>query len=219
MKKPQDLWGSCPTRSRKTGFLLQSFWKGGQQEAFMKDSGLMQKARGSTLGQTTPILTMRFCTICLIHFGRWWILQAFSNKISTKFRTHGLGRKNSMPPIMPPRPHRGIYSSSAWRCQQNHQASWGYRGFFPWKPFTGGVATHVAHGVLKRGKTKEPWLTSSIQSILPRPCVHLCLAFFTTSVVTMRKHGLHCKARATRDQEEEEVSEDNNGDKDDGYLP
>ena len=47
----------------------------------------------------------------------------------------------------------------------------------------------------------------------------LCLAFFTTSVDTMRKHRPHCKAMATSDREEEEISEEDSGDKDDRYLP
>ena len=47
----------------------------------------------------------------------------------------------------------------------------------------------------------------------------LCLAFFTTSADTMRKHGPHCKALANRDQEEEEVSGEDNGEEEEGYLP
>ena len=47
----------------------------------------------------------------------------------------------------------------------------------------------------------------------------LCLAFFTISADNMRKHGPHCKALATSDWEEKEVLEEDNGDKDDRYLP
>ena len=47
----------------------------------------------------------------------------------------------------------------------------------------------------------------------------LCLTFFTTSTDTMRKGRPCCKASATRDQEEEEASEEEYGDEDNGYLP
>ena len=47
----------------------------------------------------------------------------------------------------------------------------------------------------------------------------LCLAFFTTSADTMRKHGVHCKASHTKNQEEEETSEGGNNDEDDEFLP
>ena len=35
----------------------------------------------------------------------------------------------------------------------------------------------------------------------------------------MRKHGPNCKAMATRDQDEKEVSKDDKSDEDDGYPP
>ena len=47
----------------------------------------------------------------------------------------------------------------------------------------------------------------------------LCLAFFTTSVDTMRKYKPSSKATATEDWEEEEISEEDNSDEDNGYLP
>ena len=47
----------------------------------------------------------------------------------------------------------------------------------------------------------------------------LCLPFVTTSADTTRKHMPQCKAMATGHLEEEEVTEDDNGDEDDEYLP
>ena len=47
----------------------------------------------------------------------------------------------------------------------------------------------------------------------------LCLAYFTTSAGTMRKHRTCCKVMATSDWEAEEISEEDNGDGDEGYLP
>ena len=47
----------------------------------------------------------------------------------------------------------------------------------------------------------------------------LCLACFTTSADTTRKHRTCCMDMATGDWEEEETSEKDNSSEDDGYLP
>ena len=136
---------------------LKKLLKGGWQEAFAKDSDLVQKARGPTLGQTTLILTVKYCTICAGHSSRWQTLQAFLNQTSMKFGMHELGGKIFTLPITLPKLHRKIYSSSAWWLQPNCQASWGWKEFIPQKPFAGGMTAHIAHGVPKKGKMRGTW--------------------------------------------------------------
>ena len=179
MKKPLEHLRSQPTTSQRNGTPLAKLLKGLARSH-------LKRLRSSAEGHPD------FVVICLIHFGKWQILQDFSNWTYMKFRMHGWGGKISTLPIMLPRLHRKIYSTSLWWLQWNCKASWGRRGFIPQKPFAGRVATHIAHGVSKKGKMRGLWLTTSKQSIMGLGLVcALCLAFFTTSVDTMRKQKPH----------------------------
>ena len=161
----RNICGATPHKWRN-GMPFAELLKRSWQEDFSKDSDLEWRARGPTLWWTTLVLLTRIHMICLIHFGKWRILQAFLNWTSMKFRMHGWGGKISAPPVTLPKLHRKIYSSSIWWLQWNCQASWDWKGFIPPKSFTGRVAAHIAYGVPEKGKMRGPWLTTSKQPII-----------------------------------------------------
>ena len=213
----RDLWGEPPPEAEKWEASSETPKEGSVRSLH---EGLRPSAKYQVVYFRTncpPIWTMRSPMTYLIHSGRWWILLASLTQTSTKFRTHGLDGKNSALP----RPPKGTYSSSTWWCQLNHQASWGWRGSIPQKSFTGMVAAHTAHGALRRGRMREPSLTTSEwYTIAWAWYAPSAWAFMPWVQIPWGSHAPSCKAMATRDrgQAEEEVFKDNNGDEDDGYL-
>ena len=153
-------------QKQKDRMPFKKLLKGGQQEAFRKDSDLVQRAREAYFKTNCPDFDCEISCDLSHTFERWLILHAFLNQTSMKFRMHGLGRGIFALPIMLPRLHRKIYSSSIWWLKLNCQASWDWRRFIPQKLFAGWVATCIAHDVPKKGKMRGLWLTTSEQFII-----------------------------------------------------
>ena len=148
---------------------------------------------------------MRSPTTYLIHSGRWQILLASSTWTSTKSRTHGLDGKNSTPLIMPLKASQRdiqFFCMGDTNWITKHHGAEG--DSFPRSPLPAQVATHTAHGALRRGRMREPSLTTSvtIHYHLGLVCT-LCMDFFAMSVqIPWGTMFLSCKAMATgnRDQ-------------------
>ena len=91
---------------------------------------------------------------------KWWILWTFLEQASMRSRMHGLGGKISTLPTMLPRLCRRVYNSSAWQPCLHCKTSWGWRGFIHWRSSTRCMGSPTVHSVVKRGRTREPWITT-----------------------------------------------------------
>ena len=199
---------------------LKKLLKGGWQEAFLKDSDLVQWARKAYFRTTHPDfnheasldLSLTFCEMA-----------------------HSAGLHGS-----------SIYEvKDVWAWQKdlhtaNHAAKTLQKNiqFFCLVSLSASLSIMRLEGIhssealhLRHGLSYSPWCGKGWQNegrmvnhlhtihyCLGLACT-LCLAFFTSSVDTMRKHGVHCKASHTKNQEEEETSEGGNNDEDDEFLP
>ena len=209
-----------PHQKQKYGMPLKKLLKGGQWEAFTKDSDIVQRARGACLRTNHPDFNCEImCDLShtfwemadsagLLESDIYKVQDAWTGQkdLCTANHTVKASQKNiqffclvtptKLPCIMG---LEGIHSLEAL-CR------WGSHSYCPWCAKEGqNEGTVVNH-------------LHTVHYYLGLVCA-LCLAFSTTSADTMRKHNPCCKATATQDQEEEEMSEEDDGNNDDGYLP
>ena len=154
-----------PCHKQRNRMPLAKLLKGGWQEAFTKDSNLVQRARGAYFRMNCPDFDHE-------------ILHNLSHTFWEMVDSAGLLKSD-------------IYEvQDAWMgqkelCTTNHTAKasqrniqffcmvtpteflsiMGLEGIHSSEALCSRVATHTAHGVPKKGKMREPWLTTSKQSI------------------------------------------------------
>ena len=191
-----------PCHKQRNRMPLAKLLKGRQWEAFTKDSNLVQRARGPTLGWTALILTVRFHMICLIHFRKWhsaglrgldiyevqdtWMGQ---KDLCTANHAAKTSQRNIQFFCMVTATKLPSIMGLEWIHSLEDLCRWGGHSYCPWCAKEGqNEGTMVNH-------------LHTVHYHLGQVCT-LCLAFFTTSADTMRKHEPHCKAMATGDREE-----------------
>ena len=209
-----------PHQKQKDGIPLKKFLKEGQWEAFAKDSDLVLRAREACFRTKCSdfnheVLHDLSCTFwemadsaSLLKSGIYEVQDAWTRQKDLRSTNHAAkaSQKNiqffcvviptKLPSIMG---LEGIHSLEAL-----HRL--GGCSYCPW--------------CAKEGQN-EGTMVNNLHTVdyhLGLVCT-LCLACFTTSVDTMRKHRTCCKDMATGHWEEEKISEEDNGNEDDGYLP
>ena len=206
-----------PHQKHKNGMPLRKLLEGGWQKACAKNPDLVQKARGVSFKTNHPNFNLE-------------VSHDLSQTFWEMADSAGLFRSD-------------IYEvQDAWTgwkdlCTTNHAAKASQRNICLVTPtespnIMGLEGIHSLEALHRWGGCSyclwcakegqnEGTIVSHLQTV--HYCLGLvstlCLAFFTTSADTMRKHGPQYKVTATGDWKEEETSEEDNGDEDDRYLP